>query len=52
MATPQQIALSALLHRSPDKLPIPGTSSKEHLRENWGAGKILLDDSDIKKLWD
>ena len=51
MATPQQIAISALLHRSPVILPIPGASSKENLRENWGAGKILLDDSDIKKLW-
>jgi hypothetical protein len=30
---------------------MPGTSSKEHLRKNWGAGKILLDYSDIKKLW-
>ena len=52
MSTPQQITLSALLHRSPVMLPIPGTSSNEHLRENWSAGKISLDDDDLQKLCD
>ena len=33
-ASPEQIALAWLLHRSPAILPIPGTLSIEHLREN------------------
>jgi aryl-alcohol dehydrogenase-like predicted oxidoreductase len=33
-ATPMQLALAWLLHRSPNILLIPGTSSLEHLREN------------------
>ncbi len=36
-ATQAQIALAWLLHRSPVVLPIPGTSSMEHLRENAGV---------------
>jgi pyridoxine 4-dehydrogenase len=32
--TPMQVALAWLLHRSPNILLIPGTSSIEHLREN------------------
>ena len=33
-ATPSQVALAWLLHRSPVMLPIPGTSSVKHLEEN------------------
>jgi pyridoxine 4-dehydrogenase len=33
-ATPQQIALAWQLHRSPNALPIPGTTTVQHLREN------------------
>jgi pyridoxine 4-dehydrogenase len=41
-ATPAQIALAWLLARSPVILPIPGTSSVEHLEENWAARRIAL----------
>src|SRR5437588_404380 len=41
-ATPSQIALAWLLTRSPTTLPIPGTLSLEHLRENLGALQIEL----------
>ena len=41
-ATPGQIALAWLLARSPVMLPIPGTSSVEHLEENVAAGEIEL----------
>ena len=50
-ATPAQIALAALLHRSPAILPIPGTSSIDHLRENVGAGALRLDADDVDALW-
>src|SRR5271154_225365 len=38
-ATPMQVALAWLLHRSPNILVIPGTSSVAHLRENVAAAK-------------
>jgi pyridoxine 4-dehydrogenase len=41
-ATPGQIALAWLLHRSPVMLPIPGTSSLAHFEENIGAASIRL----------
>jgi aryl-alcohol dehydrogenase-like predicted oxidoreductase len=41
-ATPMQVALAWLLHRSPNILLIPGTSSLAHLRENLAAGKLSL----------
>ena len=41
-ATPMQVALAWLLHRSPNILLIPGTSSVEHLRENLGAAALQL----------
>ena len=40
--TPAQVALAWLLHRSPALLPIPGTASVTHVRENVGVGKIEL----------
>ena len=49
--TPAQIALAALLHSSPVILPIPGTSSLDHLRENVAAREINLDEKDLKTLW-
>jgi len=49
-ATPSQIALAWLLHRSPVMLPIPGTSSIEHLEENVGAARITLTDGDMAEL--
>jgi pyridoxine 4-dehydrogenase len=41
-ATPMQVALAWLLHRSPNILLIPGTSSIAHLRENLDAAKLEL----------
>lgn len=41
-ATPMQVALAWLLHRSPNILLIPGTSSIVHLRENMAAGRLTL----------
>ena len=49
-ATPSQIALAWHLHRSDVLLPIPGTSSIEHLRENVRATQIELDPSDVESL--
>jgi pyridoxine 4-dehydrogenase len=41
-ATPMQVALAWLLHRSPNILVIPGTSSLEHLRENLKAAALEI----------
>ena len=41
-ATPMQVALAWLLHRSPNILLIPGTSSVAHLRENLAAWQVTL----------
>jgi len=41
-ATPMQVALAWLLHRSPNILVIPGTSSIEHLRENLKAATLEI----------
>ena len=41
-ATPMQVALAWLLHRSPNLLLIPGTSSVGHLRENLAAVDLVL----------
>ena len=49
-ATPAQIALAWLLHRSPVMLPIPGTSSVAHLEENMGGATIQLSDDEFETL--
>lgn len=49
-ATPGQIALAWLLAHSPYMLPIPGTSSMNHLEENIAATTVQLDDDDIRGL--
>jgi pyridoxine 4-dehydrogenase len=49
-ATPAQIALAWLLQRSPNILPIPGTSSVEHLEQNLGAARLVLDAADLAAL--
>jgi aryl-alcohol dehydrogenase-like predicted oxidoreductase len=46
-ATPAQIALAWLLARSPVMLPIPGTSSVEHLEENVAATRIELSQDEV-----
>jgi pyridoxine 4-dehydrogenase len=49
-ATPAQVALAWLLRRSPVMLPIPGTSSLEHLEENVAARDVRLSDEDFDRL--
>jgi aryl-alcohol dehydrogenase-like predicted oxidoreductase len=49
-ASPTQVALAWLLRRSPIILPIPGTSSIEHLEENVAAASVRLTDEDYEKL--
>ena len=48
--TPAQIALATLFHISPMILPIPGTSSSKHLRENFAAASIKLETTDLNSL--
>jgi len=48
--TPSQIALAWLLHRSPSLIPIPGTGSSTHLRENLAAAKVVLGDAAMEAL--
>jgi aryl-alcohol dehydrogenase-like predicted oxidoreductase len=49
-ATPMQVALAWLLHRSPNILLIPGTSSVAHLRENIEAASLQLPAESIASL--
>jgi aryl-alcohol dehydrogenase-like predicted oxidoreductase len=49
-ATPSQITLAWLLKRSPMMLPIPGTLSSEHLRENLAALEIQLTEDEYQAL--
>lgn len=51
-ATVSQLSLAWLLHRSPVMLPIPGTSSVEHLEENIGAASVKLSDAEWKEIED
>jgi pyridoxine 4-dehydrogenase len=48
--TPKQVALAWLLKRSPIMLPIPGTSSIEHLEENVEAASLRLKDEEYMQL--
>ena len=45
-----QVALAWLMHRSPNILLIPGTSSVAHLRENLAAGELSLSPEILAKL--
>jgi pyridoxine 4-dehydrogenase len=49
-ATVSQLALAWLLQKSPVVLPIPGTSSTEHLAENMGAADVSLTESEWKEI--
>ncbi|MHA6758520.1 aldo/keto reductase [Streptacidiphilus sp. PAMC 29251] len=49
-ASPSQVALAWLLHRSPVMLPIPGTSSVAHLEDNLAAAALKLSDQDLAEL--
>ncbi|MFY9907929.1 MAG: aldo/keto reductase [Terriglobales bacterium] len=48
--TPKQVALAWLLQRSPIMLPIPGTSSIEHLEENVAAASLQLTKEEFAEL--
>ena len=49
-ATTSQVALAWLLQRSPAMLPIPGTLSLEHLRENLAAERLELSEGELATL--
>jgi aryl-alcohol dehydrogenase-like predicted oxidoreductase len=49
-ATPAQVALAWLLAKSPAMLPIPGTSSVQHLEENVAATELELSDEEVATL--
>jgi pyridoxine 4-dehydrogenase len=49
-ATPAQLALAWLLHRSPVILPIPGTSKVAHLEDNIAAAALSLDSGEVAQL--
>lgn len=49
-ATPNQVALAWLLHRSPAMLPIPGTSKVAHLEENVAASGLKLTPEQLEAL--
>lgn len=49
-ATPMQVALAWLLHRAPNILLIPGTSSVAHLRENLAAAELRLPTDALARL--
>lgn len=49
-ATASQVALAWLLQRSSVMLPIPGTSSLDHLRDNCRAAELALDLEAVEKL--
>ena len=49
-ATPEQVTLAWLLRRSPTMLPIPGTLSLEHLRQNLAVSEIELTDDEFEAL--
>ena len=51
-ASPTQVALAWLLRRSPVILPIPGTSSIEHLEQNVAASSLRLKDAEYEELAD
>lgn len=49
-ASQKQVALAWLLRRSPIMLPIPGTSSVEHLGENVAAASVQLTEEEYERL--
>ena len=51
-ASPKQVALAWLLRRTPVVLPIPGTSSVEHLEQNVAAASVQLTQEEYERLRD
>jgi pyridoxine 4-dehydrogenase len=50
-SAPHQIALAWLLQRSPRMLPIPGTSSVQHLEQNMAAASLRLTKKEFEELF-
>lgn len=50
--TPSQVALAWLLHRAPNVIPIPGTTSLRHLDENIGAQGLALSNAHLRRIAD
>jgi len=50
-ASPTQVALAWLLRRSKTMLPIPGTSSIEHLEQNVAAASLQLSEEEYRKMF-
>jgi pyridoxine 4-dehydrogenase len=50
-SAPNQIALAWLLQRSPRMLPIPGTSSTQHLEQNMAAASLRLTKKEFEELF-
>jgi aryl-alcohol dehydrogenase-like predicted oxidoreductase len=48
--SPAQVVLAWTLNAAPNVLLIPGTSSRQHFRENLAAALIRLDDADARDL--
>ncbi len=48
--TVQQVALAWQLHRSPRMLPIPGTTSIVHLKENLASTEIRLTPAEVNTI--
>lgn len=48
--TPSQLALAWLLHRAPNVIPIPGTSSPAHLADNTAALRLHLTEAEFKQI--
>ena len=49
-ATASQVALSWLLHKGDDIVPIPGTKRRKYLEENAGGANLNLSTDDLEKL--
>src|ERR1700731_2219013 len=49
-ASPMQVAIAWLLRRSPIMLPIPGTSSIEHLEQNLAAASLRISEEEYEQL--
>ena len=49
-ATPAQIALAWLMAQKPWIVPIPGTTTMDHLRENLDAVKVQLTPADLREI--
>jgi aryl-alcohol dehydrogenase-like predicted oxidoreductase len=48
--TPAQLALAWLLHKGDHIIPIPGTTSVDHLREDLAAADVRLDPKIVQRL--